>query len=69
MTTFHIQKVSTELDLQIQSKIDLKTKPPGSLGQLESLAFKLAQVQQTLEPQILKPSIIVFAVEDRKSVV
>lgn len=52
---------STAQDEQIWHKINLKTKPPGSLGRLEHLAFQIARVQQTLTPQLLKPVVLVFA--------
>lgn len=37
------------------------TKPPGSLGRLEELANRCAAIQQTLTPQIRRPTILVFA--------
>jgi nicotinate-nucleotide--dimethylbenzimidazole phosphoribosyltransferase len=46
---------------QIQHKLDHKTKPPGALGTLETLAFQVASVQKTLTPELIKPHIIVFA--------
>lgn len=45
----------------IQRKIDEKTKPPGSLGLLEALAFQIASVQQSLHPVLRDPAIVVFA--------
>ena len=56
-----ITSVSTELDEQIRQKIDLKTKPLGALGTLEKIAFKVCQIQNTLTPQLSKPSILVCA--------
>ena len=50
-----------ELTGQIQHKIDHKTKPLGALGQLESVAAKICQIQHTLEPTLSNPYIIVFA--------
>jgi len=47
----------------LQDKIDSKTKPVGSLGTLESLAFQMATVFETLNPKILKPNIVVFAAD------
>jgi nicotinate-nucleotide--dimethylbenzimidazole phosphoribosyltransferase len=47
----------------LQQKIDNKTKPTGSLGLLESLAKQIGSVFKTLEPQITKPNIVVFAAD------
>lgn len=47
----------------LQDKIDSKTKPVGSLGTLESLAFQMATVFETLNPKIIKPNIVVFAAD------
>lgn len=47
----------------LQEKIDSKTKPVGSLGTLESLAFQIATVFETLNPKIQKPNIVVFAAD------
>ena len=56
-----ITTVKTDLDNQIQQKIDLKTKPLGALGTLEKIAFKVCQIQETLSPQLKQPSILVCA--------
>lgn len=49
------------LETALQKKIDLKTKPLGALGELETLAFRIGRIQDTLTPKIAKPSIVVFA--------
>lgn len=47
----------------LKQKIDNKTKPLGALGQLEDLALQIGSVQQTLEPQLSHPTIVVFAAD------
>lgn len=42
-------------------RIDAKTKPPGSLGKLETVAVRLAWIQQNLMPQARRKRICVFA--------
>lgn len=57
--------MTTKLELkeQLRHKIDFKTKPTGSLGQLEDLALQIGLVQETLSPKIEKPTLLVFAAD------
>lgn len=54
-------RTETGIDQEIQEKINLKTKPLGALGMLERIAFRIASVQQSLTPQLVKPHVVVFA--------
>jgi nicotinate-nucleotide--dimethylbenzimidazole phosphoribosyltransferase len=48
---------------KIQSALDEKTKPPGSLGRLERLAHDLARIQGRLQPTLNQPRVVVFAAD------
>lgn len=66
---WQITALNNQHELAIQQHIDLKTKPPGALGQLEILAAQIAKIQganQTRAPShlaIQQPSILVFAAD------
>jgi nicotinate-nucleotide--dimethylbenzimidazole phosphoribosyltransferase len=55
--------VPTALDAEIQHAIDQKTKPLGSLGRIETLAWQIARVQQSVRPSLQTPHILVFAAD------
>ncbi len=61
MLKFDIESLSAELEDKILNKINRKTKPVGSLGMLEGIAFKIGKIQNSLTPKIENPNVVVFA--------
>jgi nicotinate-nucleotide--dimethylbenzimidazole phosphoribosyltransferase len=58
----HIESTADAvLSAALRAAIDNKTKPHGSLGQLETLAFQLGLIQGTTRPEVRRPAIFVFA--------
>jgi nicotinate-nucleotide--dimethylbenzimidazole phosphoribosyltransferase len=55
----HNSELLESLDIAINNK----TKPLGSLGMLESVARQIGAIQETTKPQLVNPSIIVFAAD------
>jgi nicotinate-nucleotide--dimethylbenzimidazole phosphoribosyltransferase len=51
------------IEAELRRIIDTKTKPPGSLGRLESLALQMGLIQHSTRPRIERPAMIVFAAD------
>ena len=47
----------------LQERIDSRTKPKGSLGQLERIAHKVGMIQRSVTPQLIDPVLIVMAAD------
>ncbi|MBV8626375.1 MAG: nicotinate-nucleotide--dimethylbenzimidazole phosphoribosyltransferase, partial [Paraburkholderia sp.] len=58
-----VEPLDQGLRAELQHIIDTKTKPPGSLGRLESLARQMGMIQRTTHPTIERPAMIVFAAD------
>jgi len=56
-----VEPLDQTLRAELQRIIDTRTKPPGSLGQLETLARQMGLIQRTTHPTVQRPAMIVFA--------
>lgn len=60
---YSIKPVSTYLDQKLKQKIDRKTKPLGSLGQVEQIAYRVGRIQQSLSPHLSRPVVVVVGAD------
>ncbi|WP_345813175.1 nicotinate-nucleotide--dimethylbenzimidazole phosphoribosyltransferase [Paraburkholderia sp. PREW-6R] len=56
-----VEPLDQTLRADLQHIIDTKTKPPGSLGRLETLARQMGLIQRSTHPAVTRPAMIVFA--------
>lgn len=63
MRSFQIQRPDRAIAQALRDKIDNLTKPKGSLGMLEELAFTMGMIQQSLSPQLVNPQHILFGAD------
>ncbi|MBK5934189.1 nicotinate-nucleotide-dimethylbenzimidazole phosphoribosyltransferase [Rhodovulum imhoffii] len=56
-------RTETTFATDLQRKIDMKTKPLGSLGRIEELATQIASLQATLTPRMETCQLTIFAAD------
>lgn len=61
LSNYSITPVDNSLLQNVQAKIDIKTKPPGSLGRIEDLALQMAGAQNTNSPVADPARLFIFA--------
>lgn len=54
---------SSDLSKKLKDRINQKTKPEGSLGILEDLAFQIGMILKSTNPELNKPHLLVFAAD------
>lgn len=55
--------IQIELQQLLQARLDNKTKPPGSLGKLESLALQMGLIQHSPTPVASPATLLLFAAD------
>lgn len=63
LSEYSISNVDIELLARAQANIDIKTKPPGSLGRIEELAKQMAGAQNSDAPMADPATLIMFAAD------
>jgi nicotinate-nucleotide--dimethylbenzimidazole phosphoribosyltransferase len=64
MNSIPIEPIANpELERRIRARLDSLTKPPGSLGRLESLALQIGLIQQTDTPSIGRKTVAIFCAD------
>lgn len=60
---YKISPIDKSLSDRVRADIDIKTKPPGSLGRIEELAVTLAGAQDNLRPSADPARLLIFAAD------
>src|SRR5580698_1538025 len=64
MNSISIEPIANpELERHIRARLDSLTKPPGSLGRLESLALQIGLIQQSAMPSIERKAVVIFCAD------